>query len=583
MKGNRYSICGRKLKKLVPFLEKEMKTRLNVGKEVLPIPRKSKVKELYGGVVGDGLEGEVTRMFEDICSKVNCVFGRDVDDLIGRVRHNFGHCQSDIYAIRTGEVGRIPDGVVHVTSEEIVVSVILAAREKGVCLIPFGGGTNVAQMLACPPLDIEPRPIISVDMRRMNKLLWIEEENNLACFQAGVTGRELVRVLQEKGYTMGHEPDSFEFSTLGGWVATKASGMKKNRYGNIEDIVRGIVGVDGTGRIIRSQYGGRGTGRGSSGLDMKDVLIGSEGGLAVITRVVVKIEKLPEMTEFDSVLFESFECGVGFMRSISSEAGKPVSIRLVDNEQFRLGMVMKGDDDDGGGGGGGGLLRSIMKSVALWYYGFDVRKMVGVTVKYEGSVDEVKMQRNVVMKLSREYGGLRGGKEGGKSGYELTFAIAYLRDFAMSRNLIAESFETFVNYSKLIELVDAVKIAVKKDGQCRGLCGEILVSARVTQLYADGACVYFYMILDGSGLSNASVVFNEIEHLARNVIMRHGGSLSHHHGIGKHRAGFLGGEGVGGEGVEGEGVGGLVRVIKDGLDPENIFGSRNAWLAEGVE
>lgn len=114
---------------------------------------------------------------------------------------------------------------------------------------------------------------------------------------------------------------------------------------------------------------------------------------------------------------------------------------------------------------------------------------------------------------------------------------------------------------------------MKEEGYRRGLCGEILVSARVTQLYAEGACVYFYALLDGSGLLNPSETFDEIEGLARKVILEHGGSLSHHHGVGKHRAGFL-------KEVGGDGVGALARVIKDGLDPDDVFGAKNSWLSE---
>ena len=568
MKGNRYSIGGRKLPKLVPFLEKEMKTKIDLtGREVLPAPRgDAKITSLYEKVGEGQLGGEAKRALEEICGSENCKFGSGVEELVARVRHNFGHAQSDIYRMRTGEVGRVPDGVIWVECEEQVVGVVKAAKKYDICLIPFGGGTNVAEMLRCN--EDETRPIVSIDMRKMDTVLWINEEDGLACIEAGATGRKITKVLSARGFTMGHEPDSFEFSTLGGWVATKASGMKKNKYGNIEDIVRGVSGVDGSGSVIRSNYGGSGVGRSCSGMDIKDVLLGSEGGLAVITRCVVKVEKLPESTGFESVLFEEFECGVGFMRDMSGKTNKPVSVRLVDNEQFRLGMVMKGGATEG-------LLATSLKRFALWWYGFNTSSIVGVTLKYEGSVDEVEAQRGVVRDLAKKWGGLLGGEAGGRAGYELTFAIAYLRDFAMTHGLIGESFETFVQYSKLVAMVDAVKMAVKQEGRSKGLCGDVLCSARVTQLYGDGACVYFYVLIDGSGLTNASATFDSIERLAREVILEYGGSLSHHHGIGKHRAGFL-------KEIGGEGVGGLVKAVKGALDPDGLFGSKNGHLA-GVE
>ena len=544
-----------------------MKTRINVGREVLPVPKgAAKITRLYKEVGEGQLGGEAKSTLEGIVGSENCVFGcAGAQELVARVRHNFGHAQSDIWKLRTGTVGRVPDGVVWVESEEQVVGVVKAALEHGICLIPFGGGTNVAEMLRCPPIDHEPRPIVSLDMRKMNKVMWVNEEDGLACIEAGATGREITKVLNARGFTMGHEPDSFEFSTLGGWVSTKASGMLRSHYGNIEDIVRGVSGVDGNGNVIASHHGGGGIGRGSFGMDIKDVLIGSEGGLAVITRCVVKVERLADVTGFDSILLENFDSGVGLMKEMSGKVNKPVSVRLVDNEQFRLGMVMKG-------GATGGLFGTLKKIFALSWYGFDVASMVGVTIKYEGSADEVKAQRKVVTELAKKWGGLVGGEDSGKAGYELTFAIAYLRDFAMTRGLIGESFETFVNYSKLVAMVEAVKMGVREDGRRRGLCGDVLCSARVTQLYADGACVYFYFLIDGSGLANASATFDEIEKLAREIILEYGGSVSHHHGVGKHRAGFL-------EEVGGEGVGGLVRAVKKGLDPNDVFGSKNGWLA----
>ena len=237
---------------------------------------------------------------------VDCVTMDDAE----RVRHGTGHCLSDVLKIRTNDVKRAPDAVVCVTCQEKVVELVKFAKEKKLCLIPFGGGTNVTEALQCPGYDVEGRCILSVDMRRMNKVLWVNAEDGIAKIEAGATGRVIQEVrkggrakravletsseesdadvetvatslrlitngiphsqllaaeggvcsalftntrtqeLKKLGLTMGHQPDSYEFSTLGGWVATRASGMLKNKYGNIEDIVREVVVVGGDGGVM---------------------------------------------------------------------------------------------------------------------------------------------------------------------------------------------------------------------------------------------------------------------------------------------------------------------------------------------
>jgi alkyldihydroxyacetonephosphate synthase len=144
-----------------------------------------------------------------------------------------------------------------------VAALVDAAAEHGVVLVPYGGGTNVTEALRCLP--DEERPIVAVDMGRMNRIEWIDPVNRMACIQAGAAGRHIQAQLAEHGFTMGHEPDSVEFSTLGGWIATNASGMKKNRYGNIEDLVLDVTVATPSGccRARRSCHGRAWVDRGS--------------------------------------------------------------------------------------------------------------------------------------------------------------------------------------------------------------------------------------------------------------------------------------------------------------------------------
>src|SRR5262245_50613578 len=149
----------------------------------------------------------------------------------------------------------------------------------------------------------------------MDRILWIDPVNLMACIEAGAVGRTLQAQLAEHGYTMGHEPDSVEFSTLGGWIATHASGMKKNRYGNIEDIVLDATVVTPLGTLCRPEPGPRE----SAGLDPRRWLFGSEGTLGIITKAVVKLFPLPELQRYDAVLFPDFAEGVAFLYDLTRE------------------------------------------------------------------------------------------------------------------------------------------------------------------------------------------------------------------------------------------------------------------------
>lgn len=175
--------------------------------------------------------------------------------------------------------------------------------------------------------------IISLDTSRMNKVLWVDKDNMIACVQTGIKGEDLEKDLKMSGVIMGHEPDSMEFSTLGGWLSTRASGMKKNTYGNIEDIVQGMTMVTPAGTFKKTDHWPRV----SAGPDFNQMILGHEGNLGVITEAIVRVRPLPEVSNFQSIIFPNFEIGQKFMEEMAKQKMYPTSLRLVDNIQFLLG------------------------------------------------------------------------------------------------------------------------------------------------------------------------------------------------------------------------------------------------------
>jgi alkyldihydroxyacetonephosphate synthase len=445
-----------------------------------------------------------------------------------RLRHGHGHTVSEIHALRTTGFARVPDYVVYPESEDQVSALIELAGRTGVVLTPYGGGTNVTEALRCLPN--EQRPIVSVDMGRLNRIEWIDPVNRMAKIQAGAPGRAIQAQLAEYGFTMGHEPDSVEFSTLGGWIATNASGMKKNEYGNIEDIVLDVTVMTAAGTLERAHV----VPRESIGLDPKLWIIGSEGSLGIVTSAVVKLFPLPEEQRYGSIIFKTFEDGIAFMYDLAQESERPASVRLVDNLQFQFGQVLKPASR-----GAKKLKSQVEKWLVTGPLGFDPDRMVAVTLVFEGSREHVKQQQKKVFELARRHRGFKGGAENGKRGYLLTFGIAYIRDFVLRHHILAESFETSVPWSQAQELVDRVKARIWAAHTERKLPGRPFVSSRVTQVYETGCCVYFYMAFYAKGVTDAVGAYHEIESEARKEVIAAGGSISHHHGVGKLRLPFV--------------------------------------------
>jgi len=548
IRGSRYELSGKELPRFLPWVREVLECDVN--------PRNINAPS-YPTTIPDP---QVSSAF---VNDLKQFLRPDQLDKAGemRLRHGHGHTQEEMYSIKYTRLGRIPDIVVYPESEAEVVNLVEAAKKHGVSLIPYGGGTNVTDALRCDTR--EQRTIASVDMRRMNRILWIDRTNMMACIEAGAVGRNIMRELEKYGVTMGHEPDSVEFSTLGGWIATNASGMKKNRYGNIEDLVLDVGVVTASGKLERTSA----SPRESVGLDLRRLIFGSEGTLGIITAAVVKIFPLPGVQKYGSVLFPTFEHGFAFMYDLAREATPPASVRLVDNLQFRFGLALKPTSQ--------GMLADLKSKAERFFVttvkGFEPGKMVACTLVFEGTSAEVEQQQRDLYRIAARHGGMKAGAENGRRGYQLTFSIAYIRDFLMNYYIIAESFETSVPWSHALALCENVKRRLVDEYQRRGLPGKPFVSARVTQIYPTGVCIYFYFGFYYKGIPNPQQVYLELENMARDEILKSGGSLSHHHGVGKLRRAFL-------PRIMSETAIRWKHELKKSLDPANIFGAGNQGL-----
>ncbi len=542
--GARYALSGSELPTLLPWVEEVMQVQL--PREHLrpshfppPVPAPRACAAFVEAAAGALGSAHVTQ------------------EPLVRLRHGHGQTLEEMYRLKHDTIARVPDVVCFPGDEHQVQALMDAARVHDVCLIPYGGGTNVTDALRCP--DAEPRPIASVDLRRLNRIRWVDRANQTACIEAGAVGRHIQTQLAELGLTLGHEPDSVEFSTLGGWIATHASGMKKNRYGNIEDLVLDVHAITPSGPLTRDVV----VPRESVGVDARRWMLGSEGMLGIITHAVMRVFPLPEVQRHDAIIFPTFEIGFEFLRQLSRSGAVPASVRLVDNLQFQLSQTLKPAVE-----GLAKLKRAVERFVVTGVKGFDAKQMVACTLVFEGSRDEVARQEATVRRLRRALGGMRAGAENGKKGYELTFGIAYIRDFVMQLGVLGESFETSVSWSDALALCDRVKHRVMTEHAGRGLPGRPFVTCRITQLYHTGVAVYFYLGFSAEGVADPLAAYSGIEHAARDEILSCGGSLSHHHGIGKIRADFL-------PRTLSPAARAWTAAVKRAIDPQNILGAGN--------
>lgn len=351
--------------------------------------------------------------FFDKIKSLNILHSDSGEDRLLRAH---GQTLYDIHTLREGTFPRIPDLVVWPRCHADVIQIVKQADAHNVAVIPFGGGTSVSGSITCP--KNETRPIIIIDTSQMNRMLWLDRENMFVCFESGIVGQDLERELRLIGLTVGHEPDSYEFSTLGGWVATRASGMKKNIYGNIEDLVVRVKMVTCKGVLERNCSAPRV----SCGPDFNQIILGSEGTLGVVTEVVLKVRKLPKVKLYGSLIFPMFENGVECLRNIAKHRLQPASIRLIDNDQFLFGQSLKPQANFIHG-----FVDRLKKAYVTKIKGFDVKKMCVATLVFEGEEENVKRQEKRINLIAKKYGGLPAGATNGERGYLLTFVIAYIR------------------------------------------------------------------------------------------------------------------------------------------------------------
>eukprot|EP00928_Gymnodinium_smaydae_P045167 TRINITY_DN30143_c0_g2_i1.p1 TRINITY_DN30143_c0_g2~~TRINITY_DN30143_c0_g2_i1.p1 ORF type:complete len:1310 (+),score=180.00 TRINITY_DN30143_c0_g2_i1:131-3931(+) len=564
MTSKRYAICGRPLFELWSLFQRELRVPLSVR----GTNQVAKLPDLPPPAAGleEALASAIPR------ERFRC-------DAEARLRGGTGQGLADIWLLRSGTSKRMPDAVVRPESEDEVRAVLECAATHNFAVIPVGGRTNVTSATRCPSVEVDPRPFVALDMRGLKEVLWVNHEDRVAMVQAGITGVSLKESLRKHGVTMGMEPDSMELSTLGGWIATRASGMKRTRYGNIEEMVVEVRIVTPSGIFWQNHnsasaaHGNTAFGRTSVNVGLPGMMLGSEGCLGIVVAAIVRIRSLPKVVQYQSVVFPDWARGAAWMREVARlpVGFRPASCRLMDSKQLALAGAMKEESEAAG-------VRKFLKSLALRMKGVHLDVASAATIVFEGDPEEVAIQKRSISQLVSRSGGLWGGSSAGEAGYELTFAIAYLRDFGLDHHILSESFETFVPWSAIHTVWPAVTEAVEREHRALKLPGKPFLSHRLTQLYDEGGALYMYLAASTCGMEAASALhaFERLEEVARRATLDAGGSLSHHHGVGKIRAPYM-------REVQSQPFGSALKGLKAAVDPSNVLAAGNGvWASQSA-
>ena len=303
---------------LRPFFWRHLRKRLDIPEEPCFFPPRLEEIDIPQSRLTERNFIELKRIFKD--SQIQT-------SKLQRIIHSYGKSYHDLIRIRYKQFSNVPDVIIYPESDEQIIKLFNWADENKIALVPFGGGTSVVGGIEALG-GIQHKRVITLNMRLMNGIQRIDKKSLTADVQAGILGPILEKILQKEGLTFSHYPESFEFSTLGGWIAARSAGQQSTLYGKIEDMIESLRLVTPSGVLETPNYPAA-----AHGPDQKQVIIGSEGILGVITQARIRLKIIPERKFYTALLIDSFDTGIEICRKILQNGIKPATVRLSDEEE----------------------------------------------------------------------------------------------------------------------------------------------------------------------------------------------------------------------------------------------------------
>ncbi|WP_173010043.1 FAD-binding oxidoreductase [Mycolicibacterium sp. P9-64] len=460
-----------------------------------------------------------------IVGEQNCI----VDDY-GRLLRAGGKSTLDLLRRKDSGVQDAPDAVLLPADETAVAELLRYCANQGIAVVPFGGGTTVVG--GVDPIRGAFKAVVSLDLRHLDQLHGLDEVSGEAELGAGVTGPDAERLLGERGFSLGHFPQSFQFATIGGFAATRSSGQDSAGYGRFDDMVRGVTAVTPAGVLDLGRAPAS-----AAGPDLRQLIIGSEGVFGVITRVRVRVHPVPETTRYEAWSFPDFATGAAALRAVAQTGTGPTVMRLSDEAE--TGVNLATTETIGEQSVTGGCL---------------------AITTFEGTAAHTESRHAETRAVLESHGGTSLGDGPAQAWEHGRFGAPYLRDSLLSAGALCETLETATNWSNLGTLKAAVTEALTTALAETGT--PALVLCHISHVYPTGASLYFTVVAGQRG--NPIEQWRKAKTSASDAMVHNGGTITHHHAVGADHRPWMRDE-VGDLGVE------VLRAVKAVLDPTGIL------------
>lgn len=493
------------------------------GEEEVNFPLSPLASKMLQEKIGPG-EVHATTNLQDILTKIppSRLPDKDFIDQGEQIRltHSCGQSLPDWIELRFGKVKHFTDGVCFPTTTEEVESIISLAKREKIALIPYGGGTSVLGHIK--PVDNVKRPVLTVNLQKMSNLFELNETNRLARFGAGILGPNLEAALNKSGYTLGHFPQSFEYSTLGGWIATKSSGQQSLGYGRIDQLFQGGLCLTPSGRINILPNPGS-----AAGPDLKELILGSEGRFGFITEALVKINPLPEKEEFLAVFFPDWEQGCLAARTLVQGALPLSMIRLSNPLETAISLVLSGHDK----------LIGPLKKYLAWRHVYEQGCLL--MIGFSGKKHKIsKASKEIISLLKRQFQAVYLGKFMGQAWKKNRFKAPYLRNTLWEKGYAVDTLETAVPWDQVTPIMHRIESAL---GTALADEGERAIAfSHLSHLYPTGSSIYTTFLFRIASSADLTLKrWQRLKQAASKAIIASKGTISHHHGVGLDHRDYL--------------------------------------------
>lgn len=470
-----------------------------------------------------------------------------------RLDYSFGQSFPDWIRFRTGWNINITDAVAFPRSEEEIVILFEFCKQYDYRCILYGGGTSVVGHIQ---IDSE-KPTITVSLEKFNRIKEINRVNSYAIMEAGISGPEIEEGLLKYGYRLGHYPQSFELSTLGGWIATRSSGQQSLYYGRIEDLFLGgkILTEKGILEIFPNPAS-------SAGPDLKHLILGSEGRLGVILEAIVKIRPVPEAEEFYGLFFRDTKQAIEYIKKILNFKTAISMIRLSFPEETKVNLEMAKHT---------GNRKSIEFLEELLRFKKFFDSFLMLVLGFTGTREEVQFSKRIAFRIARDFGGYANSflfsKKLGSAWERNRFFSPYLRNLLWELGYGVDTLETCLPWDKILEAKEKIENAIKITSE--KFKENLIVYTHLSHVYLNGSSLYTTFIFPlKSNPEEIFAMWKEIKQSASETITNLKGTISHQHGVGKDHKPFL---------IKEKGILGIewIKLVIDHFDPKQVLNNKN--------